>query len=260
VCGGEAILGFYSVGMHLASLPMQKIVGTLNEIGFSAFSRLRSEGKALGEDFIRAVRVTSLLAFPVFLGISSVAPEIVGIFLGGKWASAVLPIQLLSVVVPLRLLGTLLPSALFAIGRAEVSVYNNLIACVVMPVSFVIGARWGLQGVCLAWVLVYPVYFLVKLFISLPVIGVGVGEYLRILSRPAAAGLLMYAAVMGLRSLLGTFEPAPLSVLLALVLLGVVLYTALALAWQRQACIDFVSLVGSEKASARLAPVLRPRP
>ena len=257
---GESTLGFYAVGMHLASLPMQKIVGTLNEIGFSAFSRLRSDGKSLDEDFVRAIRVTGLLAFPVFFGISSVAPEIVGLFLGEKWKNAVLPIQLLALIVPLRLLGTILPSALYAIGRAEVSVFNNVLACVVMPVSFLIGTRWGLQGVCLAWVITYPFYFLLTLLKALPVIGVGVGTYLRVIARPALAAAVMYAAVFGLRRLLAGLELPQISVLLALVLLGFVLYAAFAFTWQRRACIDLVALVGSEKVGARLAPMLRSRP
>jgi O-antigen/teichoic acid export membrane protein len=250
---GEAILGFYSVGMHLASLPMQKIVGALNEIGFSAFSRLSTDRKALRADFVRAVRVMSLLAFPVFLGISSVAPEIVGIFLGAKWSSAVLPIQVLALIVPLRLLHTLPPSALYAIGRAEVSVYNNVIACLLMPASFAIGAHWGLAGVCLAWAVVYPLYFLIALFIALPVLGLGVGEYLRVLSRPALAAIVMYAAVYGLRRVLEGLDLPSFPIMLALVLLGFVVYATLALALQRQACIDFVALVSSKERSERLA-------
>ena len=71
---GKEILGLYSVGMHLASLPMQKLAGMLNEIGFSAFTRLQEDRAGLREHFIKAVRLLSLLSFPVFFGISSVAP------------------------------------------------------------------------------------------------------------------------------------------------------------------------------------------
>jgi len=133
---GDAILGFYSVGMHLASLPMQKLAALLNEIGFSAFSRLQSEPEELPRQFLKAVRVLALLAFPVFFGISSVAPEIVEIFLGDKWAGAVLPIQVLSLVVPVRFLNLVLPSSLYGIGRAGVSAANSAVACVIMPVAF----------------------------------------------------------------------------------------------------------------------------
>lgn len=250
---GKEILGFYSVGMHLASLPMQKLAGMLNEIGFSAFSRLQGDPEGLREHFVKAVRLLSLLAFPVFLGISSVAPEIVGIFLGDKWGSAVLPIQVLSLVVPLRLLNTVLPSSLYGIGRAEVSVSNNVIACALMPISFAIGAQWGLEGVCLAWVLAYPVYFMLSLYRALPVIGVTVVDYLSAVRGPALSSIVMYAAVFGLRGLLAGLDLPASSILLALVLLGVVLYSVLVLVLERQTCVDLVSLVFSEDASARIA-------
>ena len=252
---GDAFLGLYSVGMHLASLPMQKVAGLLNEVGFAAFARLQSEPEALRGHFLKAVRVLALLAFPVFLGISSVAPEIVGIFLGDKWAGAVLPIQVLSLVMPVRLLNLVLSSSLCGIGRAGVSARNNLVACIIMPVAFAIGAQWGLQGVCIAWVIAYPLCFVVALIRGLPVIGVGVGEFLAAVRAPALAALLMYLAVSTLRRMLAGLDlPAP-GILLSLVLLGVVLYALLALTLQRQTCIDLVSLVWSEEASARVASV-----
>src|SRR5262249_13188717 len=152
-----------------------------------------------------------LLSFPVFLGISSVAPEIVDVFLGGKWAATVLPIQLLSLVVPLRLLSTILPSSLYGIRRAEVSVSINVIGCIVMPLSFAIGARYGLKGVCAAWVLAYPMYFIVSLVRGLPVIGVKVSDYVRAMRGPALCAVIMYAAVIGLRRALAVLDlPAPL--------------------------------------------------
>ena len=252
---GDAILGFYSVGMHLASLPMQKLAALLNEIGFSAFSRLQSEPEELPRQFLKAVRVLALLAFPVFFGISSVAPEIVEIFLGDKWAGAVLPIQVLSLVVPVRFLNLVLPSSLYGIGRAGVSAANSAVACVIMPVAFAIGAQWGLQGVCLAWVVAYPLCFLVALVRGLPVIGVGLGAFLVAVRAPALAALLMYVAVYTVRRLLAGFELPASAILLLLVLVGVVLYAILSLTFQRQTCIDLVSLVWSEEASSRVASV-----
>ena len=189
----------------------------------------------------------------MFFGISSVAPEIVGIFLGEKWVKAVLPIQVLSLVVPLRLLNTVLPSALYAIGRAEVSVSNNFIACVLMPVSFAIGAHWGLQGVCLAWVCGYPLYVALSLFRALPVIGVTVMDYLRAVRGPAVAALIMYAAVYLLRRLLAGIDLSAPIILCALVLPGCAVYAALALVLERQACVDLASLAWSEQAGERVA-------
>lgn len=250
---GKEILGLYSVGMHLASLPMQKIAGMLNEIGFSAFSRLQSDPAGFRAHFVKAVRVLSLLAFPVFLGISSVAPEIVGIFLGDKWRGAVLPIQVLALVVPLRLLGTVLPSALYALGRADVSMRNNVLACVLLPASFAAGATWGLTGVCVAWVLAYPLWFAFALGRALPVIGVGAGELLRAVRAPLLSALVMYAAVSALRAVLERTGLAQPAVLLALVLAGVALYGVLALLLQRETCMDLVGLVGGERGEARVA-------
>jgi O-antigen/teichoic acid export membrane protein len=199
---GSHILGFYSVAMHLASLPMQKIAGILNEVGFAAFAKIQDDPVAVAENYLKAVRAVVFFAVPVFFGISAVAPEIIRVLLGTRWLPATVPLTILSVIGPLRMISSLGSPALFGIGRPDVSLVNLVIATIVMPTSFVIGLRGGLVGVSVAWLIAYPIVFIVFHLRSLRVLQVRYADFVRAIRGPVLAGGGMYLSVLVTRRLL----------------------------------------------------------
>ena len=72
---GTLPLGFYSVGMQVASLPMQRINGILNQVAFPAFAAVQDDPDKIRRYLRKAFRVMGLFAFPVFFGIAVVAPD-----------------------------------------------------------------------------------------------------------------------------------------------------------------------------------------
>ena len=136
---GKEMLGLYSIAMHLASLPVQRVSGILNQVAFPVFSRFQHDREKLGDFIIKAMRTLSFIAFPILWGISSIASEIVSLFLGQRWENAILPLQLLSLMMPLRMLNNFLPSVTDALGRPDIGLKNVLLASIVMPISFMIG-------------------------------------------------------------------------------------------------------------------------
>jgi teichuronic acid exporter len=141
---GKEALGFYSVAMHLASLPVQKVSGILNQVAFPAFSKIQNDSATVKLHVLKSVRILSFLSFPVLWGISSIAPEIVQLLLGPKWEPAILPLQILPMIMPLRMISnSFLPSAVDAIGRPDITMKNLIGASIIMPVAFLIGCQWG---------------------------------------------------------------------------------------------------------------------
>ena len=82
---GQKALGFYSVAMQIACLPMDKFMMILNEVGFSAFSTIQDNQRKMNELLCKAVRLLGIVVFPVFMGMSCTAPELVAVLLGEKW-------------------------------------------------------------------------------------------------------------------------------------------------------------------------------
>jgi O-antigen/teichoic acid export membrane protein len=222
---------------------MQKVSGILGQVGLSAFSLIQTDLPRVGANLCRASHVLSLLAFPVFLGISSVAPELVSALLGEKWQPVVLPLQILSVVVPLRMLAGLVAPALVGIGRPDVALGNVVIAFFIMVPAFVIGMGWGLVGVSLAWALAYPVQFFILLRRSLPVLHSSLSGYLNAMRGAAVSGALMYLVVMSARDTLESVMVRPAMQLGLLIFVGMITYLSLLFIIHRQAYRELVVLI-----------------
>ena len=197
---GKEQIGYYSVGMNLASMPMQRVSSILNEVAFPAFSRLQDDSERVAYHLIQAIRLASLFSFPVFWGIGAVAPEIVGVFLGEKWESAILPLQLLAIVMPLRMIGQLMPPSLQGVGKARLTARNQLIVCVTMIAAFLIGAQYGIVGLSVAWLVGFPFTFVANLYAWFPALSIRMSRMWAAMAGPAIAGAAMFATVAGARA------------------------------------------------------------
>jgi teichuronic acid exporter len=209
-------VGLYSVSMHLATLPMTKAMSVVNQVAFPAVARLQEERQRLRQRLLDAFRMLALVAVPVMWGISCVAIEFVDVLLGARWHPAITALQLVSLVAPMRMLAAVLSTALTAVGRADVDLRNMIVSAIVLPTAFVIGARAGIDGLAVSWLVAIPVVFALNFPRTLPHLGLTVGDLFTSVRVPVAAGLLMYIAVMAARiPLQAVQEVARLPILIA---------------------------------------------
>jgi O-antigen/teichoic acid export membrane protein len=221
---GDALLGYYAVANDLASLPIRKLTGLINSIALPAFAQTQSGPRGPEASLLTVSRLMSLLTFPFFLGLSSVAPELVTLLLSPKWQAVAVPLQLLSLVMPLRMLMNTFQPLLWGMGRPDRSVSTFLIGALSMPAAFLVGAQWGPAGLGIAWAVVYPLVFLVSVTHAQSVTGVRVTVLCRAIGRPALASVFMYAVLFAAKSSSVTGPSGSFVHLASLVLLGAVTY------------------------------------
>lgn len=190
-----AAIGSYSVGLHLATLPMQKIMTVINQVAFATVARLQEEPERLRDGLLKAFRLATLVSIPLLWGLSCCAPEFIRVVLGPKWEDAILPVQVMSLVIPLRLVSGLMWTAVTAVGRIDIFLQLILIALVVFPASFLVGVQWGLTGLALSW----PIAWLLNFCIGFPrvvkPIGLNLTSMASAMATPLVAGLPMVAAI-----------------------------------------------------------------
>lgn len=203
---GREMLGLYSVAMQFATLPMNKVMGVVNQVALSAVSRMQEERERLRTRLLEALRLLALVSIPCLWGMSSVAPELVDAVLGPKWGSAVIALQLVSLVAPLRMLLAIFATALAAIGRAELELRNTTVGAVVMTVSFLTGVQWGLPGLAASWLVAVPVTAAICLPRTARALGLHLVEIRTALRTPLLAGCAMYALVSLARAALPEWQ------------------------------------------------------
>lgn len=235
------LVGLYTTALLLTQIFNNKVIPPLNEVAFAAYSRMQGDPAALAGGFTRSVRAIMVAAMPFFFGLAAVAEPLVLTLLGEKWRDIVPLILPLALAMPFWTLFTLLQPATDALGRPGIASRNAIVGAIMMPIAFLIGARWGIEGIAWAWLVAYPTLLLFAAARSLPVIGVGAGSLLRAIAPAVLAATAMAAAVTLVDHLL-----PPLSQVTRLALLvatGGAVYCLWLFLFARETAQDLIALV-----------------
>jgi teichuronic acid exporter len=212
---GKEILGFYSIALTLASLPIDKVMPTLVQVSFSTFSRIQEDRARLQRNLLRAFRVSVLFVVPVSWGMAVLADDAILLFFGQKWAQVTLPFPMICAVLPLRAIWSLLAPALFAIDRTRVNIVNMAIALCGMSLAFGIGANLGLVGLGWAWLLGFPPIVVITTLVALRALDISAVAVFQAIWRSLLSGLVMTGAAVGVQRSLPSDVNAVVALLLS---------------------------------------------
>jgi O-antigen/teichoic acid export membrane protein len=218
-------IGQYSVALQLATLPMAKVMGTINQIALPAVARQQDDLPRLRQSVLKAIGLIALFAFPTLWGVSAVAPELVRVLFGPKWIESIPALVILPLIVPVRMVCGVLFTTSLALGNRQLDLRNTIINFVLLPSGFFVGAHWGLLGLCSAWLVSVPLAYAFSVPAVLTRIGIRGRDLVSECGAPAASAAVMYAAVAALRLALDG-QPSILA-LLALSAVGAIVYIAL---------------------------------
>ena len=226
---GSVPLGLYTVAYNTMFLPLSRVSMPIQQVLFSAFSRLQSEPKRLADAWARGNQVISAVNVPAFLGMAVVAPDFVPVVLGDKWRAAAPVLQFLSLAGVGSTLQTLNWSTVQAIGRPGVMLRFRLFSTPVTLLAFAIGLHWGVVGVAASFAISRFVVTPVSTVVTCRTLGCSPVWALRGEVLVTALALLMAAVVaLGRIGLMHVGVSAALR-LAAVVPLGIAVYTGLLL-------------------------------
>lgn len=149
-------LGYYALAMHLALLPMVKIMPLVNEVAYPMYADIKDRPIECRRIFSYILRMISFAMFPVFFIFSGVASELVELLLGTAWLPAVTALQIILLTVPFRIISNLFSPLLKALGYPQTGLQHVAFSCVVVAGIFYFAAPYGLSGLALAWVIATP--------------------------------------------------------------------------------------------------------
>jgi hypothetical protein len=112
-----------------------------------------------------------------------------------------------------------------------------------MPPAFFLGATFGVIGISLAWVMAYPIVFLINLTFTLPALHVPFGRFIRDLLLPTIPSSIMFGAVFFTRELL--LEASNSTRLICLILVGIFAYLVGVLTVSRHGLREVIDLLGA---------------
>jgi len=196
---GEQAAGYYSLAFEIGAVPLDKVGTIFNRVAFPALARVQREGEMSRNLFLQLHRYLMMIALPPLLGLAVVAHDFVLAVLTAKWIAIVPVLQVFCIANILRASGMLMGPVLTGIGRADLFFRYSVASVVVMVAAFLIGVRFGLMGVVYAWLVGYPLVYLLLLYYVLRELQLGIGALLRSLQAPVVATAVMTLAVAAVR-------------------------------------------------------------
>jgi len=240
---GKAALGFYNVGWTMASVPVDRIATLVGQVTPAFFSAVQADRAALRRYVLRITEGIALITFPLGLGLALVARDFVGAVLGPKWEPTIAPLQLLAAYAAFRSITPLLPQVLQITRDARFEMWRMVVAAVVMPAGFYIGAqRWGTVGLAIAWVLADPLIAVPLYRRVFSRIELSLREYVMALW-PAVSGTALMAIVVLAVGVLSSGQSWPGLRLAARVAAGAVTYGLACVVLHRERLKAFRDLV-----------------
>ncbi|MEQ8384031.1 MAG: lipopolysaccharide biosynthesis protein [Coleofasciculus sp. A1-SPW-01] len=216
-------LGYYTIAYRVLRVMTQLLVKTTKDVSFPTFSRLQSDIERFQKAFYQATQLTSLVAFPCFLGMATLAPELVQLLFGEQWLPAIPLMQILAFMGILRSVSFFKSSVFLAMGKPSWWFWLSILNAVSNFVAFAIAIPWGMMAVVSAYVirgyLVFPVgQWAVSLLIKTPLL-----TYLGQFVAPLVSSLIMAIAILGTKQLLIP-QLTPFLIIVVCSILGIIVY------------------------------------
>ncbi|MDY6967070.1 MAG: oligosaccharide flippase family protein [Spirochaetota bacterium] len=226
---GETFLGVYRVAFELSVAPALTVSHFFNKVSFSAFSRLQNSRDKLKSYFLDINRSLAMIVGPISVFLFVTAEDLLRMCFGERYIDATIAIKLLCIMGFIRSLSQLIPKVINAIGRADITLWNSIITLIILTSAiFTAVVGWkdtmGMIPICLAWLISYPILWLIVLIIAKMQIDLSFKSYFWNLTPSLLGLILMGLSMEGMKYIGRTTIPAVNVVLPTVVGLGFYLF------------------------------------
>jgi O-antigen/teichoic acid export membrane protein len=251
---GTAALGYYSIAYRILGVMQQLLVQTSKQVALPIFARLQENLVEFRQAFYQATYWTSLVAFPIFLAVVVLAPELVLILFGAQWAPAIPVLQVLAIAGIFQSVSFFKSSVFVAMGRPSWSLWLSCLTVVLNLLGFAIAVRWGIVAVAAAFVirgyLVFPVgQWAVSRLLHTPLF-----TYLKQFGVPLCSSLLMIVVMVFVRNTLLQLNLIPVLIVLFCSLIGFLVYVEMIRILSPKSFQEIVALLQLAVARIKIKP------
>jgi polysaccharide transporter, PST family len=245
LCGhffGAGLVGHLDIARRLVESLRQLLWQTVDRVVFPVFSEGRRRGRSIIELYKSGLERLCLLIFPIFSGLLALAPEVISVLFGDKWASSVVPMQgvaITSMLIAVQRFSTL---AMASSGKPQMLTLSSGIGAVVLLLLMALIGRESLNLAILCWCLSNLVMSGVGAVLFEQTLGASYRDMLTPLRTPAiAAGLMIGVLSLG-RTWVGPEWP-PVAILAVAVPVGAVTFLSVSYALNRRLVLSVASFI-----------------
>lgn len=224
---GATALGYYNIAYRLMVIVFQLVTKTISQVGMPTFSRLQDDRARLSSTFISLTQLISAIAFPAFLGVAVLAPELVPGLFGEQWLPSIPVLRLLMLIGVAHCLVQPIIALLVGVGRPKVRLKLQAIDSIANLIGFSIAVHWGIVGVAASYVVVGYALFPLWYLAANNAVLIEASIYIKAIVGPMLLSMIMVVAILFGKTLfedqLGNFE-----FIIVSITVGAIFYLSLA--------------------------------
>jgi O-antigen/teichoic acid export membrane protein len=219
---GPTTLGYFQFAQRFIDETASLVQTFSIRFGLSFFAALERAGKDPTEAYLRATRLATVVAAPVFTGLALVMPDLIGTIFDAKWAPAVIVGQITALGWVITFPRVLVGPVLRARGRQGGLMIYATLSCLFTVAGGLFTSEQGLLVVALVWISRQVIGLPWSLYALKRYLGIPPRRQIAAFARPLIATALMAGAVLGVATLVQ--DLAAVKRLVALVATGAASY------------------------------------
>jgi PST family polysaccharide transporter len=243
---GATELGYYTLAYRLMLYPLQNISAVVGRVMFPVYVRMRDDNARFRRTYLRVAGSIAFLTFPLMLGLLVLAKPFILTFFGASWQPVVVLLQILAPLGMAQSIVSMIGSIYQAKGRTDLLFRWGMFASTLFVVAFVVGLKWGVVGVAVAYAVTLLALSYPAQAIPFRLIGLRVQELMSVLWRPFVISIMMAVVLIGFIASIPTTTGSLMTLCLA-VFIGITLYIGATLVFNRAQLRDLSSLFKNEQ-------------
>jgi PST family polysaccharide transporter len=149
---GVVALGMTRVAWRLYDFALQLIIAPLSSVSYSLFARVRHDAEALRQSYLQYVELITLIAAPIFAGVSLVSRDAIVLLAGEQWEGSASVLAFLSLSVLASCMSMIFSPVMVATERTAIIRRQALLQTISNVILTVAAAQISVMAVVLAYV------------------------------------------------------------------------------------------------------------
>lgn len=144
---GSAALGLYAMATKIMLFPLQNITGAASRALLPAMSRRQGSLAEVARLYLRATSTIALVTAPMMAGLYYLREPFVLLALGPRWVAVAGLLKWLAIVGFVQSITASTGAVFVSLGKSRLLLGLGLYGSALQVGSFVVGVRWGIEGV-----------------------------------------------------------------------------------------------------------------
>lgn len=162
---GDVSLGYYNKSYHMMMFPLQYLTHAISPVLHPILSKHQDDRKYIYEQYMKVVKVLSLLGIFISAFFFFAADEIILIMFGDQWQNSIQSFRFLSLSIWAQMITSSTGSIFQSIGNTKLLFKSGLLTAIIIVSSILIGvAMSSINAVAVCVTIGYNITFVVTFF------------------------------------------------------------------------------------------------